>query len=81
VSKLRDSDTASFFGEPLIVGTPDDAVRMIEDYQRRTRFTHLVMITALPGADPAKVSASMKLFAKEVLPHFRRKGHAKAKRS
>jgi hypothetical protein len=54
---------------------------MIENYQRRTRLTHLVMITALPGTDPGKVAASMKLFAKEVLPHFRRKGRAQPKRS
>jgi len=80
VGKLRDSDTASFFGEPLIIGTPDDAIQMIENYQRLTRLTHLVMITALPGTDPGKVAASMKLFAKEVLPHFRRKGRAQAKR-
>ena len=38
------------------------------------------MITALPGTDPGKVAASMKLFAKEVLPHFRRKDRAQAKR-
>jgi hypothetical protein len=72
VGKLRDSDTASFFGEPLIIGMPDDAIRMIDDYQRRTRLTHLVMITVLPGSDPAKVAASMKLFAKEALRIFAR---------
>jgi hypothetical protein len=54
---------------------------MIENYQRLTRLTHLVMITALPGADSGQVAASMKLFAKEVLPHFRRKGRAQPKRS
>jgi alkanesulfonate monooxygenase SsuD/methylene tetrahydromethanopterin reductase-like flavin-dependent oxidoreductase (luciferase family) len=81
VGKLRDSDTASFFGEPLIIGMPDDAIRMIDDYQRRTRLTHLVMITVLPGSDPAKVAASMKLFAKEVLPHFRQKRRAQPERS
>jgi alkanesulfonate monooxygenase SsuD/methylene tetrahydromethanopterin reductase-like flavin-dependent oxidoreductase (luciferase family) len=80
VGKLRESDTASFFGEPLIIGTPDDAIQMIEDYERRTRLTHLVMMTALPGADPAKVAISMKLFAKEVLPHFRRKARAQARK-
>jgi hypothetical protein len=53
---------------------------MIENYQRLTRLTHLVMITALPGTDPGKLAASMKLFAKEVLPHFRRKGRAQVMR-
>jgi alkanesulfonate monooxygenase SsuD/methylene tetrahydromethanopterin reductase-like flavin-dependent oxidoreductase (luciferase family) len=72
VGELRDADAASI-GEELIIGTPDDAIAMIEDYQLRTRLTHLVMTMALPGADADKVTASMKLFAKEVLPHFRRK--------
>jgi hypothetical protein len=38
------------------------------------------MITAQPGTDPGKVAVSMKRFAKEVLPHFRRKDRAQAKR-
>lgn len=73
IGKLRKSDTASLFGEPLIVGTPDDAIRMIEDYQQRTRCTHLVMAMPLPGVEPKKIQKSMELFAKEVLPHFRKK--------
>lgn len=77
IGKLRSSDTANLFGEPLIIGTPDDAIRMIEDYQKRTRFTHLVMATALPGVDSKKVLKSMELFAKEVLPHFRKKARRK----
>jgi alkanesulfonate monooxygenase SsuD/methylene tetrahydromethanopterin reductase-like flavin-dependent oxidoreductase (luciferase family) len=73
VGELRSTDTAQLFGEPLIVGTPDDAVRMIEDYRRRTRFTHLVMAMPLPGVDSRKVQKSMELFAKEVMPYFRRR--------
>lgn len=72
VGQLRHSDTASFFGEPLIVGTPADAIGMIEDYVRRTRVTHLVLYMAVPGVDAAAVHASMALFAAEVMPHFRR---------
>jgi hypothetical protein len=49
---------------------------MIEDYQARTRVTHLVMAMALPGADLKKVGASMRLFAKAVMPHFRRKARS-----
>lgn len=80
VGKLRHSETAALFGEPLIIGTPDDAIRMIEDYESRTRFTHLVVAMALPGADPRKVRRSMELFAKEVMPHFRRKARRAAKK-
>lgn len=72
VGKLRHSETAGLFGEPLIIGTPEDAIRMIEDYQKRSRFTHLVMATALPGIDHRKVLRSLELFAKEVMPHFRK---------
>ena len=78
VGKLRHSETASLFGEALIIGTPDEAIEMIEDYQSRTRFTHLVMAMALPSVDPRKVRRSMGLFAKEVMPHFRRKARRRA---
>lgn len=74
VGRLRHADTGQLFGEPLIVGTPEDAIRMIEDYRRRTRFTHLVMATALPGAPPQKVRESLELFAAKVMPHFKRTG-------
>jgi alkanesulfonate monooxygenase SsuD/methylene tetrahydromethanopterin reductase-like flavin-dependent oxidoreductase (luciferase family) len=77
VGKLRMTDTARLFGEPLIIGTPDDAIRMIEDYQRRTRFTHLVMMMPLPGVDPRKIQKSMELFAREVMPYFRRRERRK----
>jgi len=74
--KLRDTETAKLFGEPLIIGTPDEAIEMIEDYQVRTRLTHLVMAMALPKTDFKKISTSMKLFAKEVMPHFRSKARS-----
>jgi alkanesulfonate monooxygenase SsuD/methylene tetrahydromethanopterin reductase-like flavin-dependent oxidoreductase (luciferase family) len=79
IGKLRHADSAQLFGEPLIIGTPDDAIAMIEDYQRRTRFTHLVMATALPGVDPKLVRKSLRLFSQQVMPHFRRKARAKSK--
>ena len=80
VGELRDADSASLFGEPLIIGTPDEAIEMIEDYERRTRFTHLVMATLLPGVEPKLVRRSLQLFANKVMPQFRRKARAKSKR-
>jgi alkanesulfonate monooxygenase SsuD/methylene tetrahydromethanopterin reductase-like flavin-dependent oxidoreductase (luciferase family) len=74
VGELRHSETATLFGEPLIIGRPEDAIRMIEDYRERTRVTHLVMAMALPGVEYSKVRQSMELFAREVMPHFRRSG-------
>lgn len=80
VGKLRHSETASLFGEPLIIGTPDEAIAGIEDYTRRTRVTHLVGAMALPGIDPRKVRRSMELFAKEVIPPLRRKARKQARK-
>ena len=34
-----------------------------------------------PRVEPAEVAASMNLFAKEVLPHFRRRHNTRVKRS
>jgi alkanesulfonate monooxygenase SsuD/methylene tetrahydromethanopterin reductase-like flavin-dependent oxidoreductase (luciferase family) len=73
IGKLRHSETASLFGESMLIGTPDEAIAGIEDYVSRTRVTHLVAAMDLPGMDPRKVRRSMELFAKEVMPHFRRK--------
>ncbi|MCS6927401.1 MAG: LLM class flavin-dependent oxidoreductase [Candidatus Binatia bacterium] len=80
VGQLRHSNTAQLFGEPLIIGTPDDAIRLIEDYQQRTRLTHLVMAMPLPGVDPKKIAKSMKLFAEEVIPYFRKKARSQKRK-
>jgi len=72
--QFRHLDTGRFFGEALIIGTPDDAIRMIEDYQRRTRVTHLCMLMQIPGMRIETSSRSLELFAKEVMPHLRRNG-------
>ena len=69
------------FGEPLIIGTPDEAIAGIEDYSSRTRVTHLVAAMDLPGMDPRKVRRSMELFAKDVIPHFRRKSRKPASKT
>jgi alkanesulfonate monooxygenase SsuD/methylene tetrahydromethanopterin reductase-like flavin-dependent oxidoreductase (luciferase family) len=68
---LRRAQAADFFGEPAIIGTPADALAAIQDYQQRTRATHLVMAMAMPGVEPARVRASMELFAREVMPKLR----------
>jgi alkanesulfonate monooxygenase SsuD/methylene tetrahydromethanopterin reductase-like flavin-dependent oxidoreductase (luciferase family) len=73
VGELRHADSAKAFGEALIIGTPDEAIALIEDYQQRTRFSHLVMAMPLPGVPAKKVLRSMELFAEKVMPHFRKK--------
>jgi probable F420-dependent oxidoreductase len=73
VGELRHSDAATF---DLIVGTPDDAIAQIEAMEPYS--THLALGMALPGIEPKKVRASMKLFAENVIPHFRRRSRKKA---
>ena len=34
-------------------------------------FAHLIMSTQLPGLDPTKATASLELFAKEIMPSLR----------
>jgi len=70
--ELRHTPNLSFFEAPLIIGTPDDAIAEIERYQRESRVTHLVMWMQLAGMDPKKAESCMRLFAEEVMPHFRR---------
>jgi alkanesulfonate monooxygenase SsuD/methylene tetrahydromethanopterin reductase-like flavin-dependent oxidoreductase (luciferase family) len=60
-----------FFGEPSIVGTPDDAIELIEDHLARGRLTDFAGMIALPGIAPSEIASSMELFAREVIPHFR----------
>jgi hypothetical protein len=60
-----------------LIGTPDDAISHIERMESYS--THLALGLALPGIDPKKIRASMKLFADKVIPHFRRKSRARKK--
>jgi hypothetical protein len=71
--ELRKLDEPRFLGEPLLIGSPDDLIELLERY---TNYTHLALGMALPGIDPKKVRASMRVFAKEVIPHFGRRARA-----
>jgi alkanesulfonate monooxygenase SsuD/methylene tetrahydromethanopterin reductase-like flavin-dependent oxidoreductase (luciferase family) len=78
VGQLRQTSGAGMIGDGLMVGTPDEAIAQIEAIEAYS--THLALGLALPGIDPRKVRASMKLFADKVIPHFRkRKKTAKKK--
>jgi probable F420-dependent oxidoreductase len=73
VGELRKSNDG-MIGDAFMVGTPDEAIAQIEQIEQHA--THLALGLALPGIDPKKVRASMKLFADKVIPHFRRKSRA-----
>ncbi len=59
-----------FFGAPPIIGTPEDAIQEITRSQQEAGVTHLVMWMQIGGIDPRRAEHSMRLFAKEVMPHF-----------
>lgn len=77
VGELRKAAEGGTFVD-LLVGTPDDAIAHIESMESYS--THLALGLALPGIEPKKIRASMKLFADKVIPHFRRKGRGSVKK-
>jgi alkanesulfonate monooxygenase SsuD/methylene tetrahydromethanopterin reductase-like flavin-dependent oxidoreductase (luciferase family) len=72
VDEIIRSQSFDVFGEPAMVGTPADVRDMISDYMKRGRVTHLVMGMALSGLAPHHIRNSMEMFAKDVMPHFRK---------
>lgn len=77
VGELRKANDAGMIGDGLMVGTPDDAIAQIEAIE--SYCSHLALGLALPGIEPKKIRASMKLFAEKVIPHFRRKSKTAGK--
>jgi alkanesulfonate monooxygenase SsuD/methylene tetrahydromethanopterin reductase-like flavin-dependent oxidoreductase (luciferase family) len=56
--------------ERFIIGSPDHCIREIERYQRELGMDYLICWMHYPGADHHKTLRAMRLFAKEVMPHF-----------
>jgi alkanesulfonate monooxygenase SsuD/methylene tetrahydromethanopterin reductase-like flavin-dependent oxidoreductase (luciferase family) len=71
VDEIVRKQSMDFFGEDVLVGTPEDVIGQIDDLRLRSRLTHLVCGMALPGMPPQQIRAGMDLFAREVIPHFR----------
>ncbi len=61
----------SGFGRAAMIGTPEQVAEKMERFCQRFYCTHFVMGTQLPGLDPKKVTQSLELFAREVMPSFR----------
>lgn len=59
--------------ERLLLGSPDTVIKEIERFQRETEFDHLMVSLEWGGMDPAKTRKAMELFAREVMPHFKRR--------
>ncbi|UXA06112.1 LLM class flavin-dependent oxidoreductase [Mycobacterium sp. SMC-2] len=71
VEEIIREQSFDFFGEGVLVGTPDDVIAQIEEYRENSRLTDLVCGMALPGMPPGQIRSGMELFAREVIPHFR----------
>lgn len=67
VGGLRQVPGIGHGGQPFAVGTPDEVLRMLEDYGGKG-LTHLSLNLHQPGQDSASVRRSMRLFAHELMP-------------
>ncbi|MDY7099815.1 MAG: LLM class flavin-dependent oxidoreductase [Actinomycetota bacterium] len=63
----------------VVIGTPDDAIDYIESLQERSGGFGTFLLLGHDWADPEATLRSYRLFAREVIPHF--KGQLDAQRS
>jgi alkanesulfonate monooxygenase SsuD/methylene tetrahydromethanopterin reductase-like flavin-dependent oxidoreductase (luciferase family) len=68
---MRRTQTADFFGEPVIVGAPAEVHERLAAFLERSPCTHLALYMNYPGTDPEHTRESMELFAAEVAPRLR----------
>jgi len=61
----------SEFGQGLPIGTPEEVTEKLRALTAQTRPTHMALLMQFPGADPDAGSQSLRLFAEQVMPHFR----------
>lgn len=59
----------------FIVGDPDDCIAEIHRYEEEIGVNYLVCRVAWPGLESSAVRASMDLFARAVMPHFKMFGY------
>ena len=72
VEEIIKKQQFNVFGEEALVGTPADVRELIADYVKRGRVTHLVCGMAMSGLAPHLIRSSMEMFAKDVMPAFRK---------
>jgi alkanesulfonate monooxygenase SsuD/methylene tetrahydromethanopterin reductase-like flavin-dependent oxidoreductase (luciferase family) len=61
----------SGLGRAATIGTPDQVIGKLDSWLENHHCTQIICSTHLAGMDPAKSTASMRLFAEEVMPHFK----------
>ncbi|MGD9603479.1 MAG: LLM class flavin-dependent oxidoreductase [Gammaproteobacteria bacterium] len=67
---LAEAAGLHFYGAPMIIGTPEDAIRELERSAAAAPVTHQIMWMQIGGLDPRLTEDSMRLFAAEVAPRF-----------
>jgi alkanesulfonate monooxygenase SsuD/methylene tetrahydromethanopterin reductase-like flavin-dependent oxidoreductase (luciferase family) len=70
VEELRSTPGAGIFGQPFAVGTPADALAVLEAY-KGVDLDEMVIQFNHPGMEPEPVRNSMKLFASELMEEIR----------
>jgi hypothetical protein len=58
---------------PVYVGTPYEVIQMLEKELKTSPMTQMIFSMDSPGMDPRHMRSSLELFAKEVMPHFRKR--------
>ena len=61
----------NFFGEESLIGTPQDVIPAIEEYVEHVASPISSAQFRWRGVSTADIRTSMRLFAREVIPHFR----------
>ncbi len=69
-SALADTEGLHFYGAPMLVGTPEDAIRELERSAAAAPVTHQIMWMQIGGMARHLTEQSMRLFAEKVMPHF-----------
>jgi len=54
-----------------VLGTASEVAARLEEILESTPMTELIVVTQLPGLDPAKARRSLDCFGTEVLPRFK----------
>jgi alkanesulfonate monooxygenase SsuD/methylene tetrahydromethanopterin reductase-like flavin-dependent oxidoreductase (luciferase family) len=66
-----DLDFADLIADRFIIGDPEHCIRAIEKFRRELGINHLLFRMQAPGITREATLDSMRLFAREVMPHFR----------
>lgn len=70
-ANLSAAENLHFYGAPMIVGTPDDAINELKRSAATAPVTHQIMWMQIGGLERQFTEHSMRLFAEKVMPQFR----------